>query len=211
MLVYSIIEPEAYERIKSTRKTARNKRSEILAQSNHIYLLFPNTIEYSYTDSIIGGFRITVNGKVLEEVIRESELPYYDELVDEFEYYKPIYIVDKQYIELQENSMYGRNYVSTGKESILFYNKGIWVKEVFFVGCLLPAAFKMQAVINYKVHGIKLDVSRNRVLEGRKQINWAVSEIMLKYILSKGVDVNQKPVIKSMLETVQNEMLSGCL
>ena len=207
ILEYSIIEPEAYEKIKSTRKSTKNKRLEILVQPEHIYFLFPNAIEYSYADPTAGGLRITVNGTTLEDVLKESEIPYYDELVDEVEYYKPIYIVGKQYIELQENEMYGRRYISPDKESVLFYNKGIWIKEMFYVACLLPAAFKMQAVINYKAHGIKLDVSRNRILSGRKQIDWAVSEIMLQYMLSKGVDAKQEPLIKSMLETVQNEML----
>lgn len=208
ILDYSIIESEVYENIKGTRKSAKSKRLAILAHSQHIYLLFPNETEYSYADPIMGRLRITVNGTTLEEVLKESGIPYYDELVDEFEYYKPIYIVDKQYVELQENVMYGNRYLSLDKESVLFYNKGIWIKEVFYISCLLPAAFKMHAVINYKAHGIKLDVSRNRVLDGRKQIDWAVSEIMLQYMLSKGVDTKQEPLIRSMLETVHNKVLS---
>ena len=206
MLEYAIIEPEAYAKIRASRKSAKNKRTDILVQSEHLYFLFPYDTEYSYTKGDNATFHITVNNVTMEDMLRNSEIPYYEEVVDSFKYYKPVYIADNQYIALQKNDMFGQKYIDFDEESIMFYHKGIWVKEFFRVGCLLPAAFKMHAVINHKGHGIKLDVSRNQILAGRKQIDWAVSEIMLQYLLSKGVPSEQEPLIRSMLGTIKHKM-----
>lgn len=208
MIDYAIVSEEVYTRIKATRKAAKNKRNEILIHPDHIYFLFPEDIEYSYA-ATNGGYSVTINGATLEEVLKESEIPYYDEVVDELEYYKPIYIHNQKYIELQENDLYGQRYVSPDSESLMFYNKGIWIRDIFHVCCLLPAALKMKAVLNYKDHGMKLDVSRNRILEGRKQIDGAITEIMLRHMLSKGVDAELETMINSMLEHLHNSMISS--
>ncbi len=207
LINYAVVSEEVYARIKATRKSAKNKRNEILVHPDHIYFLFPENIDFSY-DASKGGYYVTVNDVTLKDVLKESDIPYYDEVVDELEYYKPIYLYNQKYIELQENDLYGQRYVSPDLESLMFYNKGVWIRDVFHICCLLPAALKMKAVLNYKDHGIKLDVSRNRILEGRKRIEGSITEIMLQHMLSKGVDVELKTMIDSMLEHLHNSLKS---
>ena len=206
MVNYTLIDEKLYSKIKATRKASKNKRNEILVLSAPIYFLFSENVDYSYAPTP-KGYRVTVNGVTLEEVLQESGLPYYSELVDEFEYYKPIYIANRKYIELQENDLYGPHYVSADSESLMFYNKGVWIRDVFNFSCLLPAAYKMKAVLNYIDNGIKLDVSRNRVLGGRQRIEDELMTIMLQYMLEKGVDFETESMINSMIEYLRNRRM----
>lgn len=203
MLDYALINKEIYSKIAATRKAAKNKRNEILTYPDHVFFLFRGDVDFSCTN-VKDSYRITVNGVTMEDVLKESGIPYYDEVIDEFEYFKPIYINDRKYIELQENDLYGERYAALDTESLMFYNKGIWIRDVFRISCLLPAAFKMKAVLNYRNHGIKLDVSRNRILDGRKQIEGELSLILLQYLLSKGQDSDAEIMINSMIEHLQN-------
>ncbi len=207
MLEYALIDEKMYSTIKSTRKTAKGKRKAILSGTNHIFFLLPEDTRISY-DTVENDIRITVNGIKLEELIKENNLPYYDEVVDEFEYYIPVFVRNKRYIELQSSGLYGEYYIMDDRETLIFFNKGIWVKDMYPVSCELPAAVKMMAVLNYKKQGVKLDVSRNRLLDGKDLVRNELTKIMLKYLLGKKENADISMMITSMIEYIDNRDIS---
>ena len=115
-------------------------------------------------------------------------------------------IYDGNYIELQDNDLLGERYwFSDGdKENFMFYNKDIFIKNILGFSCLLPIAFKIRAVINYKTHGITLDVSRNNIISNKKIIQNEIEKIILKYIQEQELTVERKEIVSAMINVLSD-------
>lgn len=204
MVAYSQIKNDEYQRISASRRKSKSKRDAILALSDQIKLLFADDTDISYLSGPHDRFQITLNNVSIKDLVTDIGLPYYDELVDDFDYYIPIFVHGSNYVLLHENPLYGKRYwFSDGdRENFMFYNKGILVKDFFGFSCWLPVAFKLRAVINYISDGIKLDVSRNSIISNRKIIQHEVEAIILKYILEKETANDRMELITAMINNM---------
>lgn len=128
MLDYPIINSDDYVKMTANRKTTKNRRTALLASKNHVFCLFTNDVKQSYAE-VKDRLRFTLNGTTIEEIIHNSDMPYYDELGEEFEYYKPIFIKDRKYVELQENNFFTGRYIFSEMSDIMLYNRGILIED----------------------------------------------------------------------------------
>lgn len=201
LVKYANIEPKQYEDICTGRKTAKTRRTAILAATTPVYLLFKEESDLSFAQKGKKSLQATVDDVFLDEATTNSGLTYYDELVDEFEYFNPIFIANGKYLNLQECYIYGRRAYYTGRQgrNFCFYNKGILVKDFYGLHCNIPAPFDVSAVINFKDQGIKLDVSRNNIISGVKQIRSELIKVIIKYLRDQESDSDRVAMLDTMI------------
>lgn len=201
---YARINAEVYEKITNNRKRLENKKKEIFAESNEkIYLLFSGNCIRRYTVIDDGDdLEMTINNNPVSQIITNSDMSYYKELVDDFSCCTYIFIHNGEYINLQnclfEGMHYGRGAIGEAP-SFFFYNKGVLVKRFLGISCLLPYAFKSYGYINFIVNGVKLDVSRNYINEGNEIIKNEVSKTILKYMLAQQNDEKWNGMLESII------------
>lgn len=123
------------------------------------------------------------------------------DLVDEFEYFEPVFIADGKYIRLQECYIIGRSvyYIDRTGRNFTFYNKGILVRDYHGTLCNIPAALEVSAVINYMETGIRLDVSRNNVISGSVKLQTELTKVFIKYLRELEKDDERAAIMDVMI------------
>ncbi len=199
---YANLNQDMYEEIRMGRKTAKTRRNAILAASTSMYLLFKEEAMLTYAPKEKKRLQAVVDDIFLEDAATNSNIPYYDELVDEFEYFEPVFVTDGKYISLQECYIIGRNayYVERTGRNFTFYNKGILVRDYHGILCNIPAALDVSAVINYLENGIRLDVSRNNIISGSARLQKELSIVFLKYLRELEKDPERAAMMDVMIE-----------
>ena len=198
---YAQISAEAYASIAGSRRKAKSKRNAILALSSKIFILMKKGTQIRFEPNSQDDLRVVINDEPVEDVVTRSGLTYYSELVEDVDLYSPSFVDGGRYIKLQSNPIYGKQYIFSENDSpcCMFYNKGILVKDFYGISCWLPVAYKLRAVINYRENGIKLDVSRNNVIEGRWRITSEVELILLNKLKEEESSGERRDMIISMI------------
>jgi len=200
---YANIAQDMYEKIRIGRKTNKTRRNAILSASNTTYLLFKEETMLNYKPrENKKNLQVAVDDILLEDVAINSNIPYYDELVDSFGYFEPAFFADGKYIRLQKCYIFGKDlyYIVRERENFAFYNKGILVKDYHGTICNIPAALDISAVINYLENGIRLDVSRNNIISGTAQLRRELSIVLLKYLRELEKDHECAAMMEVMIE-----------
>lgn len=184
---YSQIDKKQYRAISRSRRNSETKRSSILKNSDSFFLLIPNGVGTRYSRSADYSLEIETDNKLIKDIIIDSGLDYYKELINDTDCLKCIFVYDRKYIMLQTRNLYGSRFKALGLDTvnIIFYNKGILIKGFFGILIQLPIECNIRAVVNYVADGVKLDVSRNDILGNLNYLENEVEKIILKY-LSKG-------------------------
>ncbi len=205
LLEYAQIDKDTYNKITKGRKLQENKKKEIFAKSdNKIVLVFSQKYErdYSCVDDK-SDLEMFINNTPVREIITNSNLDYYKELTDSFSDYVPIFLWDNKFVNLQSCFFQGMYYrhISNGEAPDFFlYNKGVWVERFGGLACQIPYAYSSYGYINVIFDNVKLDVSRNYIIDGLKIIKNELSNILLKHQLTKCDDSNWCEMLTKIIE-----------
>ena len=177
---YAYIDEKLYNQIIASKKLNKNKRQEIFALSQRVVLLISGDVLIGYDNCEDNNYCITFNNIGIKKALLESDIPYYEELLDEFEYIEKIFVFNNQYVNLQscyfEGGWFGVDELDNS--SFYLYNKGVLIRKLRGIKCYLPFAMKLMGVLNYKDHGIKLDVSRNYIIDGNSMLEKKIANII---------------------------------
>lgn len=196
---YAKIDNSDYNTIRNTKKFNKNKRNGIISLSEKVYLLIDRNIEIEYQGIIDKMQQFSINNVLIKNIIEDSGFDYYEELLDEYEYFEPIFVCENHYINLQHcsfDSSYYYRESDIDNIDFYFYNRGVWIKHFRYLSCLLPFALKIFGVVNYYGDNIKLDVSRNSIIDGHSCLKNELANIILKHMKDKCHD----PKLSEMLE-----------
>lgn len=189
---YVEIDNVLYERIKKSRKLNKNKRKDIFAASTKtIYLIIDETSKFGIQEIDEISYQFTINNVLIKDILINSGLKYYDELLDEYEYFEQVFIANGTYIDIQGCDFEGLMYMYGSdlyKQEFFVYNKGILIRNFRGISCGVPAAIKPLGYINYIGDEIKLDVSRNSIIEGIDKMGKELTCILLKYLKANSDD-----------------------
>lgn len=143
------------------------------------------------------------DGIGLKSILEKSGLEYYKALLD-YNNFHLIFFKGKQGLRLTHSSyndgmVYRRPVFGEFSRSRVYY-KDILVKDFRSIECLLPFRCQVAGYINYFANDIKLDVSRNRIIEGNINLRLEINNIILKYIESQSKDKEYKELLKAVIE-----------
>lgn len=135
-------------------------------------------------DSVYG---ISLNGCSIKNILENSSLPFYEELIDELDYLEAIFVYSNKYVNLQYCVFENTYFSDMNVENIpfYFYNRGVLINRFGHLVCHLPFALKIVGVANYLGENIKLNVSRNSIIEGFGYLKSEFSNIILKHMKEK--------------------------
>ena len=217
MVEYAMLDEQQYLKISNTRKSNKNKRNEIIAVAEHKIKLI---IDLNFNIGLFNvedasDFKLSINNIPVDEIIKNSNLTYYEEMLDEFDYFSPIFKYGNKYLNLQICYI-GESYFDYNNQDLMdfyFYNKGVLISRFRELTCMIPYALNISGVINYKKHGIKLDVSRNYIIEGHKLIENEIANILLQFLNNNDQsDTEWKRMINRIIEynaqDIQSEIKS---
>lgn len=183
LIEYAIISnTETYSRIVKSSRSFSGRKDAILAEGEKVYLMLSGKESIGFFEN-----QATINDISVKELIENSGLEYYEELISDFEYLKHIFLKANQYIFLESCFIGGPSYFEEDIHNNLplyFYNKGVWISRMNRAVCLLPYGLSGMGVINYIGDKIKLDVSRNSIIDGRREIILELANIILNHRLS---------------------------
>ena len=201
---YAQIDDAVYTKITNSRKRLDNKKKEILAEEkNRLFLIFSEKYERSY--NVIdddGNVEMLINNSPIGQIITNSNLSYYKELVNDFSCYTFIFVNSEKYINLQYCHFSDGHYgIKDAGEApnFFFYNKGILIKSFIGVSCLLPYAYNSYGFINFSCDGVKLDVSRNYIIEGHETVKNELSNIVLRHMLTQSNDSTWNEMLEKII------------
>lgn len=209
---YADIKEEEYEKIRKTRKQNKNKRTEILCLTTKSYLIIHSDNELGYRESNDSQYSFTLNNIDIKEIIHNSGFNYYEELLDEFEYYESIFLYKDNYVNLQPctfDSCYYYRDSDSDKLDFYFYNKGVWIQYFRYMYCQLPYALKVLGFVNYHGDGVKLDVSRNAIIGGQKRIRNEFANIILSFMKDNSTDPEWSEMLEHMIVHNKNKYIDA--
>ncbi len=93
---YAYIDEKLYNQIIASKKLNKNKRQEIFALSQRVVLLISGDVLIGYDNCEDNNYCITFNNIGIKKALLESDIPYYEELLDEFEYIEKIFVFNNQ-------------------------------------------------------------------------------------------------------------------
>ena len=203
-LQYLAINDEIYKTILRTKKTNRNKRNEMIATADRIiYLLIHEEEDLDIEEFTGDNYQFTINNISLQDIFTNSGFEYYPEMLDEFEYFASVFVSSNKYINIQrcvfESFMYPFH-PDLYKTEFFFYNKDILINDFRGIVCGIPAAFHPYGFINYLGNDIKLDVSRNTIIEGHLKLRNEITLLLLKYLKNNTKDEQFIEMIEKMIE-----------
>ena len=213
IIQYANISADEYKIIKKTRKKASNKRNEILSvNSEKLYLIIKddNKLSYGEVDDSDDDFQVKINDSFIKSILINSNFNYYEELVSHLKYFSPIFIYDCKYVNIQRcyfQSMifYGHN-EDDSQLDFYFYNRGVWIKDFGMLVCFLPYAYKLLGVANYNGDKIKLDVSRNYIIDGEEKLKYDFANIILKFKKQHSENQEWKRMLDCMIDYNNNQI-----
>ena len=211
LIPYIRIEQDEYETIrKSSREiSGKSKTLFALAKEKGLMLLLLTKVEDDFPFPDYFYDTESPADKALQTIFNNSDIPFYPELFY-YENIMSIYVMDNEFIHLYGCGLYnrmrfGRAY-SPEKEfaSTYLYYKDILVRDFRFVRAFIPYAYEVFGYINYKGRDLKLDVSRNEIIEGNHNINMEFTKTLLKYKKEREKNLQVLKFIDKILEYYEN-------
>ena len=204
---YTKIDDSAYQLIVSTRKRAKGKRDAILSLGKCFSLIIPKRIHLLYRKKNEKDYCLTLNDSFIDDIIERSNLPYYPELFEEYEWISQTFIGDGMLIELQPSYLNGDRYyfIANDRENILFYNKGVWVRDIIGFTVLAPYAFDLKAIVNYTGNEVQLDVSRKSIISGEAIIVSEITKVLLNYQIKITDNPDLRRIMELMLQSAEDQ------
>ena len=149
--------------------------------------------------------------KELEEILKNSNLDFYPEFFN-YRNIHPVYTLENDYIYLYGCGLYnGERFersFSEEKENppTYLYYKDILVRDFRMVRGFIPYAYEIFGYINYKGKDLKLDVSRNEIIGGYKNLSNEFNKILLRYKKETETDVTVLKFLDKMLLYDEKEL-----
>lgn len=216
LIKYSNICEEDYSEISKTRRSDARKRAEILALSKErnreIELLISRTNNVDVMPILVDNKPIQVNDAAIDKVLTNSNLKYYSELISDTKCLEEIFVSSMKYAFLQDCDFDGiwrpyRYMSDVENRDFFFYNREILIDHFRGISCAIPCALEAIGYINYTGSYIKLDVSRNSVISGYKELQWEMSLVLLKHIKAvKEPNEDLQVVINGMIEYLNKRL-----
>ena len=220
LIKYSKISIEEYSEIAKTRRGDSRKRTEILALSKErqkeLVLLINRKDRLDIMPILIEDkplrFNIKINEVDVDTIFSNSGLNYYPELFSETKWFEDIFVAKGKYAYLQDCDFDGiwrpyRFMSDFENKDFFFYNKEILIDQFRGISCPIPYALDAIGYVNYIGKDIKLDVSRNSIIYGYKELQWEMSLILLKYIKDKKSPNNDlQTVIDGMIDYMSDHL-----
>lgn len=212
LIQYARINKEEYSRIKITKRSMFKKCQEIFAlatQKGTTILLFIKDADIFQFPSYFYDFETP--DKELEEILKNSNLDFYPEFFN-YRNIPPVYTLENDYIYLYRCGLYnGERFersFSEEKENppTYLYYKDILVRDFRMVRGFIPYAYEIFGYINYKGKDLKLDVSRNEIIGGYKNLSNEFNKILLRYKKETETDVTVLKFLDKMLLYDEKEL-----
>ena len=202
---YRIIEDEeAYNKIVKSRKKPENKRAALLSIGKKALLIIPYYTSFEYSNKPESMDEAVINQVPISTILKDSNLPYYKELTNEYVFYQDVFIWSNKMVNLQMCHIGGSPfYRDSNREydfSFFFYNKGVWINRISDCFCLLPLSIMGMGVINYNGSSIRLDVSRNTVISDMRVIHMLIANIILNNEIKRIGETEQTELMRIMVE-----------
>lgn len=195
---YSTIDKEDYDRIINANKNANEILKDLIAYSKNknkeAILLFNNK-----PAPFIDEFK---NNRRLIKALKNSGLSYYSLFFD-YRNYRQIFSADMKAIEVYDcrfEEMFGIRFSQYLDKISRVYYKDILVNNFHGLYFVLPDEYNIMGYINYKGNDLKLDVSRNTIIQGKNILNNEINKIILQYKYEKEEIAVKKNILKAMLE-----------
>ena len=209
LIKYSNISDEDYSTISKTRRGDQRKRTEILTLSKErnqdIGLLINKTNSIDYMPIIADDKPIRINECDIDQILLNSNLKYYPELLNGSSYFEPIFMANGKYAYLQDCDFDGiwrpyRYMANIENRDFFFYNREILVDQFRGISCPIPFPLEAIGYVNYTGNHVKLDVSRNSIINGYKELQWEFAQMLLNYMkATKSIDDDLLLIVNSML------------
>ncbi len=213
---YAHLDEISYSKITNTRKTSSKKRQEILSlsdiQEKTINLFISTNEDIDFMPLYMDNEKMLINDVDIETLLTNSNLFYYEELLDKAYYFESVFISDKHFVNLQRCKIgtekpYQRFGSGFNNREMFLYHKDIFVDDYYrSMYFLIPYPLEILGHINNSNDIVKLDVSRNSIINGYKYFRYEITCILLKYI--KNLNITDKIFIKlldAMIECVSNK------
>lgn len=213
LIQYARINKEEYSRIKITKRSMFKKCQEIFAlatQKGTTILLFIKDADIFQFPSYFYDFETP--DKELEEILKNSNLDFYPEFFN-YRNIHPVYTLENDYIYLYRCGLYnGERFersFSEEKENppTYLYYKDILVRDFRMVRGFIPYAYEIFGYINYKGKDLKLDVSRNEIIGGYKNLSNEFNKMLLRYKKETETDVTVLKFLDKMLSYDEKETI----
>jgi len=209
LVEYTIIDnTDVYLSVKESTRDFSERRDAILSEGEDIHLIFPGNVSIDYLEN-----EITINDTSVKRLIENSGFIYYEELIADFEHLQHIFIKDNNYIFLEKCSIGGPAYFEMYYHNnlpLFFYYKGVWINRMTRAICLLPYGLSGMGVINYNGDRVKLDVSRNSIIKGRKEITLEIANIVLLHRIKHSSNTLWKTMIDHLIRYNKNQIDYSC-
>lgn len=212
LIQYARINKEEYSRIKVTKRSMFKKYQEIFAlatQKGTTILLFVKDADIFQFPNYFYDFETP--DKELEEILKNSNLDFYPEFFN-YRNIHPVYTLENDYIYLYGCGLYnGERFersFSEEKENppTYLYYKDILVRDFRMVRGFIPYAYEIFGYINYKGKDLKLDVSRNEIIGGYKNLSNEFNKMLLRYKKETETDVTVLKFLDKMLLYDEKEL-----
>lgn len=192
IISYGRISEELYNEIKTKEKNKSRMCKAVISmcrsENKHMYLLIKNNefLDLFYPHNF--------NKGEIQTALKNSNLPYFEELMFEYDLRKFVFINNEKYIEINccllnsdwRYDFYDEDDENKDLHSFYFYNKGVLIPK--FDSGLLFSPYKIGGIygyVNCDKLPIKLDVSRNRVIDGANSFQRELNIAILKNQLDK--------------------------
>lgn len=208
---YSTIEKELYDKMLVGRKNIDKFIPAIKSlskkENKSVYLLI-NSNDDLDVDFYNFDFDDT---KEIETIINNSNLYFYKELLS-YTNRKSIFIGNAKYASVYyyrfESPWFYHRHAISQNSKFNFYYKDILVND--FKGGIFCVPyryldFEAYGFLNYNDENIKLDVSRNEVIEGRNLVDKKITSIILKHKLETEKNNDFAELLSHMIEFESNE------
>lgn len=213
VLEYHVINHEEYEKISSTRKSDKSKRNNIISISQKcLSLFFSSDLQIGFYDiDNSDDYIIEVDHTPINEILINNGYEYYKELVNEYSYLTHIFLYNNKYINMS-NSVIGWDFYDSFSNDIkinrrfYFYNKDILVDNFSGYIITIPFDYNICGYINFIKSGLKLDVSRNRIIENSEAVELEITNIILRFMTEKITDSNYKELVEEIIRYNEHEI-----
>jgi hypothetical protein len=149
--------------------------------------------------------------KRIEDLFHKSNLNYFKELFIFHSFIKTVFIHNSTCSQLSvaffDDRLYYRSNYYKGIHDAVLYHKGIYVPHCAGICIYTPYDIKeVIGVINCEKIPLKLDVSRNTIIDGEEALNSEINVIVLMYINNNlAISDNEKVFLNAMIESIEKE------
>lgn len=206
LILYAKLREEDYNEIKKTSKAIEKKQNEILAlakKTGTLIMLLVNQKDKMPLPAFIFD-QDDFNESNTLELFKNSKLEYYEELFY-YKNFRDIYVYENKYMNMRPCRLFNetrfRSMYSEGETyPTCLYYKDILVKDFRVISAIVPYNFSVCGYINYAGTDLRLDVSRNEIIEGEKLLDKEFNKTILKYKRDKESDPQIRLFIDRLLD-----------